>query len=172
MSIGRATVLSLGFVGAVALGMWISPYVLSRDATGGPARQTAASTAQQPSSGAAASTAQKPSSGAATVARTSTPAAVVPASEPALQKRLKDVLNQGTDLQMAAEGFRSGEQFAAVAHAARNTGVPFMVLKDRVVAKRMSLTAALRDAKPDLDAAAEATRALNMARADIAAVSG
>lgn len=44
--------------------------------------------------------------------------------------RLKDVLNQGTNVQMAAEGFRNGEQVAAVAHAARNTGVPFMVLKN------------------------------------------
>ncbi|HYN08686.1 MAG TPA: hypothetical protein VES67_14990 [Vicinamibacterales bacterium] len=160
MSIGRATVLSLGFVGAVALGMWIGPNVLSRDAAGGPAKQTAASTAT------------RPASGAATLARTSMPAAVVPASEPALQKRLKDVLNQGTNVQIAAEGFRNGEQFAAVAHAARNTGVPFMVLKDRVVAKRMSLAAALRDVKPDVNAAAEANRARTMARADVAAVSG
>ncbi len=160
MSIGRATVLSLGFVGAVALGMWIRPYVLDHDAAASPAGRTAASSAQ------------RPSSGAATMARTAVPAAaaVVPASEPALQKRLKTVLNQGTNLEMAAEGFRNGEQFAAVAHAARNTGTPFMVLKDRVVAKRMSLTAALRDVKPDLNAAAEATRARNMARADIAAL--
>jgi hypothetical protein len=46
-----------------------------------------------------------------------------------------------------------------------------MVLKDRVVTKRMSLTAALRDAKPDVNATAEANRARRMARADVAAVS-
>lgn len=46
-----------------------------------------------------------------------------------------------------------------------------MVLKDRVVAKRMSLAAALRDVKPDVNAAAEANRARTMARA-VAAVSG
>ena len=163
MSIGRGTVLSLGFVGAVALGMWMRPYVLDDEAVG-PARRTATSTAPRTD----VSTAQRPS---ATRARAAAPAAVVPASEPALQKRLKDVLNQGTNLQLAADGFRDGEQFAAVAHAARNTGTPFMVLKDRVVAKRMSLTAALRDVKPDVNATAEANRARRLARADIAAVS-
>src|SRR5262245_31114426 len=137
MSIGKATVLSLGFVGAVALGMWMGPYVLGRDTTGGSVKQTAQNAvpaAQQP-----APTAKRPSSGGATASRTSTPIAAVPATEPALQKRLKSVLNQGTNVQMAAEGFRTGEQFAAVAHAARNTGAPFMVLKDRVVTRGMSL---------------------------------
>jgi hypothetical protein len=171
MTIGKATVLSLGFVGAVALGMWIGPQVLGRDAAGGRDERPAASVAQRPS----APTAQRPASGSgsgsAAVARASTPASVVPASEPALQKRLKPVLNQGTNMQMAAEGFRSGEEFAIVAHAARNTGTPFVVLKDRVVTKRMSLVAALRELKPDLDATAEANRARSMARSDIAALS-
>lgn len=159
MSIGKATVLSLGFVGAVALGMWMRPHVLDRDAARGPAGR--------PSSGSVSTIA----SGSATSVSASRPAAVVAASEPALQKRLKSVLNRGTNIQMAAEGFHSGEQFATVAHAARNTGTPFMVLKDRVVTKRMSLVAALRDVKPDVNATAEANRARNMARADIAALS-
>lgn len=169
MSIGRATVLSLGFVGAVALGMWMGPYVLHRDAAGGSAEPKVVAGPQQT----AAPTPKRPSSGGAIATRTSTPitpTAAVPATEPALQKRLKGVLNQGTNVQMAAEGFRTGEQFAAVAHAARNTGVPFMVLKDRVVTKGMSLAAALRDVKPDIDASAEANRAREMARADVTAI--
>ena len=63
------------------------------------------------------------------------------------------------------------QAFATVAHAARNSGTPFVVLKDRIVTKRMSLVAALRELKPDVDAEAEATRARNMARSDIAALS-
>jgi hypothetical protein len=164
MSIAKATVLSLGFVGAVALGMWMRPYMFD-DAARDSARSMPASAAQPKEVAAA----PRPSAAKATVARAAAPA--VPATEPALQKRLKDVLNQGTNLEVAAEGFRDGEQFAAVAHAARNTGAPFMVLKDRVVTKRMSLTAAIRDAKPDVNAAAEANRARRMARADVAAVS-
>jgi hypothetical protein len=171
MSIGKATVLALGLVGAVALGIWISPQVLGRDDAAGRDERPAAATAPQPSP----STAQRPApgsaSGSASVARASTPAALVHASEPALLRRLKDVLSPGTNLQMAAEGFRSGEEFATVAHAARNTGTPFVVLKDRVVTKRMSLVAALRELKPDLDATAEANRARSMARSDIAALS-
>src|SRR5262245_43008853 len=99
MSIGKATVLSLGFVGAVALGMWMGPYVLGRDTTGGSVKQTAQNAvpaAQQP----AAPIAKRPSSGGATASRTSTSIAAVPATEPALQKRLKSVLNQGTNVQM------------------------------------------------------------------------
>ena len=60
----------------------------------------------------------------------------LPADKPELQARLKPVLNQGAKMDIAAEGFRSGEQFAAVAHAARNTQIPFMVLKHRVVDER------------------------------------
>ena len=171
MSIGKATVLALGFVGAIALGIWIGPHVLGRDAAGGRDERPAAPIVQQPSVPATQRPASGSASGPASVARASAPAAVVRASEPALQKRLKDVLSPGTNMQMAAEGFQSGEAFATVAHAARNTGTPFVVLKDRIVTKRMSLVAALRELKPDVDAEAEATRARNMARSDIAALS-
>jgi hypothetical protein len=45
----------------------------------------------------------------------------------------KPVLSEGMNLAIAAKGFRSGEEFAAVAHASRNLDVPFMVLKHRVL---------------------------------------
>ena len=40
-------------------------------------------------------------------------------STPELQARLKPVLNKGTNMTIAAEGFRSAEEFATVAHAAQ-----------------------------------------------------
>jgi len=97
---------------------------------------------------------------------------VLPATQPALQEQLKPVLNRGTRMAQAAEGFRDAEQFATVAHAARNTGVPFAVLKHRVLDERQTLARAIRASKPDLDAEHEVTRARNAARFDIAVVMG
>ena len=75
-------------------------------------------------------------------------------------------------MSVAAEGFRSGEEFATVAHAARNTNVPFMVLKHRVVDEGRTLEEALRDVKPGIDAKAEAARAQAAAKSDVAASAG
>ena len=96
----------------------------------------------------------------------------MPASEPRLHARLKPVLNSGARMAIAAEGFRSGEEFATVAHAARNTNVPFMVLKHRVVDEGRTLEDALRDVKPDVDAKAEVARAQAAAKSDVAAIAG
>ena len=86
--------------------------------------------------------------------------------------RLKPVLNRGARMDVAAEGFRSAEEFAAVAHAARNTNVPFMLLKHHVVEEGRTLADAIHDAKPDVDAKAEAARSEASAKSDIAAVVG
>ena len=80
---------------------------------------------------------------------------------------VKPLLQQGTDLTMASDGFRTDEAFVATAHAAKNLGIPFVVLKDRVVVQRLSLAAAIRDIKPDANAKAEAARAIAEARAEI-----
>jgi hypothetical protein len=93
-----------------------------------------------------------------------------PASEPALHARLKPVLNRGAKMELAADGFRDAEQFATVAHAARNTNVPFMVLKHRVLNEGRSLAAAIRESKPDVDAAAEVNKARAQARNDLQAI--
>lgn len=161
MTIGKGTALALGFAGAVAFGIWIGPYVYDRgDATRAPVAEATVPAAE--------------AAPAATARTQRAPAqerfAVIPASSPELHRRLKPVLTEGTNLTIAARGFRDGEQFAAVAHAARNTGVPFMVLKQRVLEERMSLAAAIRELKPDVDAAREANRARILARADIAAI--
>lgn len=96
----------------------------------------------------------------------------LPATQPELHARLKPVLNRGTRMELAAEGFRDAEQFAAVAHAARNTGVPFAVLKHRVLEEEQTLARAIRESRPDVDAEREATRAHDAARYDIAVITG
>jgi hypothetical protein len=98
-------------------------------------------------------------------------AVAVPATEPALQDRLKPVLNRGTKMDIAAAGFASGEQFATIAHAARNTSVPFMVLKHHVLDEGRPLADAISQYKPGLDAKAEVARARDAARADLAGIS-
>jgi hypothetical protein len=55
-----------------------------------------------------------------------------------------------------------------VAHAARNSGVPFMVLKHRVLNEKRTLADAIGEAKPDIDARAEVARARAAARSDLA----
>lgn len=87
---------------------------------------------------------------------------------PGLAALVRPLLQRGTDLEMASEGFTSSETFVATAHAAKNLGIPFVVLKDRVVAQRLSLAAAIEELKPDADGKAEATRATNSAREDLA----
>jgi hypothetical protein len=80
----------------------------------------------------------------------------------------RDLLNQGTDINQAASGFRTQEQFLAVAHAARNLGVPFVVLRDHVLRRRQSLARAIRDLKPRVNASAQANLANAQARVDLA----
>ena len=91
---------------------------------------------------------------------------------PELLGRLQPLLNKGADMSIAAEGFRDAETFAAVAHAARNTEVPFMVLKHQVVNKRKPLDKAIAELKPTANAPIEANRAKAEARSDIASLAG
>jgi hypothetical protein len=98
--------------------------------------------------------------------------ASVDVTAPALQDRLKPVLNRGANMAMAAEGFRSAEQFATVAHAARNTSVPFLLLKHRVLNEGKSVAEAIRESKPAVNAAVEANLARAQARSDIASLAG
>ena len=162
MTIGKVAALSLGFVGAVALGILIGPHVTTFEVK--PETRAAAAPTVAPPAAAAVTPVTRPAAPPA-------PRRVaIPASSIELQKRLKPVLSWGANLASAATGFRDGEQFAAVAHAARNTGVPFQLLKHRVVEERKSLEAAIRELKGDVDAAAEASRARKMARAVIAAL--
>jgi hypothetical protein len=94
----------------------------------------------------------------------------VPVTAPELHDRIKPVLARGTKINLAVEGFSDAEQFATVAHASRNTQVPFILLKHRVLTEGQSLADAIRASKPDLDANAEVARARTAAKEDIAAL--
>jgi hypothetical protein len=91
-------------------------------------------------------------------------------SAPELHARLKPVLARGTKLPLAVEGFTSAEQFATLAHAAKNTQVPFVLLKHRVLTEKQSLEQAIGASKPEVDARGEAARARAAARSDIASL--
>ena len=75
-------------------------------------------------------------------------------------------------MSLAAEGFRNAEQFAAVAHAARNTEIPFVLLKHRVLNEGKTLATAIRESQPTINAETEATRAVAEARSDLARLAG
>jgi hypothetical protein len=165
MTLGKSLALAMGFVVAMALGVWVGPYLTDR----APFNRDHKTAAQTVASG------QAPK--AQGVARATAPAAhesssrdaapAVALSTPELQDRLKPVLNKGTNMTIAAEGFRSAEEFATVAHAAKNTDVPFMVLKHRVLTEGKSLAKAIRESKPDLNANAEVRRARAEAKSDL-----
>lgn len=80
---------------------------------------------------------------------------------------VKPLLQPGTDMTMASDGFTTSESFVATAHAAKNLGIPFVVLKDHVVAQRLSLADAIRQIKPEANAKTEAARAIAEARASM-----
>lgn len=89
-----------------------------------------------------------------------------------LTSKARVLLSPGTDVDLAAQGFRSPQQFMSVAYAAKNLEIPFVVLKDNVLTKKMTLTRAIRATKKDVNAALEAARAESEARADLARKSG
>ena len=164
MTIGKVTALSLGLVGGFALGVWTGPHITQRaERAASAVRETVA----VPGSQNEAKPADAPSSTRRTaVART----ARVEIGAPKLQERLKPVMNRGANMSLAAEGFHSAEQFATVAHAARNTEVPFVLLKHRVLNEGKSVAEAIRESKPAANAAVEANLARAQARSDIASL--
>jgi hypothetical protein len=170
MTFGRWLTFAVCLVAAMAVGIWISPYV--RGSQSAAAVQTVgepAQSAETPQS--AKQTAQRrPAVAARRAADTTAKATNISPSAPELHAQLKPLLNKGANMNVAAQDFRDAEQFAAVAHAARNTEIPFMVLKHRVVNERKPLATAIRELKPNVDAAAHAKRAQAEARSDLAAL--
>lgn len=181
MTKGNKTALTLSMVGALGLGMWIGNEMASRSIASNKdvsAPVAAAAPAPAPVPAKPSRAAVRPRRPAETAAvstaaeRTETAGrSAVAVSSPDLHARLRSVLNRGTNLGIAAEGFRDGEQFATLAHASRNTSVPFMLLKHRVLEEGKSLADAIHESKPELDAKGEAERARNEARADVSALS-
>lgn len=187
MTAGKATALTTAFLGVFALGVAVGPSVktqFSRHSTSpqsvespSPVSETLPAKAETPRASV------KPRARTATVSpkaevpnpvrsEPATAAASIPASEPQLQARLKPVLNRGARMDVASEGFRSAEQFATVAHAARNTNIPFMLLKHRVLDEGRSLEDAIRESKPEVNARAEVDRAKDAAKSDLEALGG
>lgn len=164
MTMGKASLLALGFVGSVALGVWMAPYVTDRsDDTSTDIVATAPAPVAAPE-------ATAPSRAEREEMATVTRASAISVTAPDLQARLKPVLSSGTDIEKAAAGFDDSEQFATIAHLAHNTGVPFVLLKHRVLVEGRSVSDALKMSMPDVDASTELTRARAAARADIWAV--
>jgi hypothetical protein len=179
MSLGKVSALIVALVAAVAFGVWIGPNVTERfdHATPTASNETAAPAPvpvrDEPGAKPRVPRARPNPAPRAVPADAPAPvAAAVDLGAPELQKRMKTVLNRGADVAKASSGFRSAEQFATVAHAARNTQIPFMLLKHRVLNEGKTLTEAIKASKPDADAAAEAREAQASARRDLQAITG
>ena len=182
MKTGRTSAAALGLVGGLALGAWIGSELTSGREVAAP--EPAAVTAQAPVEEPVAAAPAKPKrvtrvarAGAAPAVEAPAPESApklvmtIPVSAPELQEKMKPVLARGTKVALAVEGFTDAEQFATIAHAARNTQVPFILLKHRVLTEGQSLEDAIRASKPDLDARSEVERARAAAKNDIATLS-
>lgn len=165
MTFTKASALSIGLVGAFALGVWTGPSLTQSFTSAATPQvvqvdQAPAVEAPQP---------------AARVARTVAPAAplnafdgAMAASDPSVQRHAQSLLNDGANVQLASEGFRDAEMFVSVAYAARNTEIPFVLLKHRVLTEGRTLSDAIRVSKPELDSMREMDRARTEARSVIA----
>jgi hypothetical protein len=170
MTIGKAAALTAGFIGAMALGVIVGPSITDRGNTTTMAPTAAvAPAAENPAPAAAPAPARVTAERRAEI-KVRENLATMSSASPELHARLKPVLNRGAKMDIAAQGFRDAEQFATVAHAARNTEVPFMVLKHRVLNEKQSLANAIAASKPNVDAKREAARARTAAREDIDAI--
>lgn len=65
-----------------------------------------------------------------------------------LARKLQSRLPVGTNLTLAASGFRNLGQFVAAVNVSHNLGIPFTELKTRMVDQGMSLGQAIQDARP------------------------
>jgi hypothetical protein len=179
MRTGKSSAATLGLVGGLALGVWIGSEMLQNREDVAPEPAAVTTTVAEP---AAKAVPAKPkrvtratrrpamaSAAAAAPASEDAPRLVmtIPMSAPELHARIKPVLARGTKLPLAVEGFTDAEQFAALAHASRNTQVPFILLKHRVLNEGRSLEDAIRASRPEIDARVEALKAKGEARADI-----
>jgi hypothetical protein len=162
MKFNRASLIYLGLVGAFAVGLAVGPLV---GANHGEARAAVEVPKTRPA-----------------LTPTATPAAdgtlarrlerVPTASAEPVQRQAKQLLNRGTDVRKASEGFPNAYQFMTVAYAAKNTDIPFVVLKHRVLSEGKPLGTAIGELKPELDEVAEVNRARAEARADLARIRG
>ena len=85
---------------------------------------------------------------------------------PELEEELAKLLPPGTDLRLAATGFRNLGEFVTAVRVSSNLAIPFNELKARIVARK-ELSDAIVSLRPDVDGLIEARRARQMARDDL-----
>jgi hypothetical protein len=169
MSPAKTAGLTAGFLGAFGLGVLVSPMIMDQRSDVAPV--AVAQPTAEPAAAAVPAKTARPVRPARPGFAANRPIVIEqPATHPELHQRLKPVLNRGTNMNKAADGFRNAEEFAMVAHASRNTEVPFMLLKQRVLEQNMSLDEAIRASKPEIDVAGAVREAKAEALADVKAV--
>jgi hypothetical protein len=90
----------------------------------------------------------------------------------ALVTRIKPLLGQGANVKLAADGFKTPEQFAAVAHASHDLHIRFVTLREKVLDEHMTLANAIAALQPTANATSEAQRAESAAKQDVTAAGG
>ena len=164
MTFGKATLLTIGIAGAFAIGIGTGLSLANREST----TPDSATVANAPAAPSAAERSTKPVSARRADAVPAVATQPVPPQSPELEHRLKPLLNQGTNMEKAAEGFKDWRDFSTIAHASHNTKVPFVVLKHHVLNEGRTLESVISEFKPDLNAKAEASRAREEASQDLA----
>lgn len=85
-----------------------------------------------------------------------------------LASKLQPLLPAGRNPQEAASGFKNLGQFVAAVHVSRNLNIPFDQLKTKMAGPQsMSLGEAIQQLNPNVNAKAEAKKAMRLAKADI-----
>jgi hypothetical protein len=163
MTVGKATLLTIGLAGALAIGigLWAANHRES-------STPDSATGANAPSARIATERSTKPVPERRADPVTTVAMRPVSPQSPELEHRLKPLLNRGTNMELAAEGFKDWRDFATIAHASHNTQVPFVVLKHHVLNEGRTLESVISELKPDLDAKAEVSRAREEAAQDLA----
>jgi hypothetical protein len=81
-----------------------------------------------------------------------------------LASKLESRLPKGTNLMLAAEGFRNLGQFVAAVNVSNNLGIPFRQLKASMVDDGLSLGQSIQKLRPLADASREAARGETQAK--------
>ena len=159
----RTSMVVVGMVGAFALGLTIGPQLdANRHVVAAPPGAAVPALDTAPAS----ATAALPTRSAGPRLER-----VLPASSRPVQAQVQQLLNPGSDVAVAAKGFDNARELMTVAYAARNTEIPFLLLKHRVLTQRKSLAVAIRESKPELNEVAEVNRARAEAKAGLARLS-
>jgi len=85
-----------------------------------------------------------------------------------LSSKLQSLLPSGTNLQMAAQGFKNLGQFVAAVHVAHNLGISFDELKAKMIGPpKESLGKAIHALKPDANSSEETKKGEKEAKQDM-----